>query len=131
MRGNADGLTKRQLLPADTIAHARSLRRASTEPEKRMWNALRTAFPDSKWRRQVPIARYFADFCSHRAKLVIEIDGDGHAHNADYDAARSVTIEHEGYRVVRFANADIMANPDGVIATITRCLDAFTQKGRP
>lgn len=131
VRGNAEGLTKRQLLPADTTTHARSLRRESTEPEKRMWNALRISFSDDKWRRQVPIGRYFADFCSHRAKLVIEIDGDSHVDSADYDAARSAFIEHEGYRIVRFANADIMANPDGVIATISGYRRAPTQKGRP
>lgn len=129
VRGNADGLTRRQLLPADTTARARTLRRASTEPEKRMWNALRIAFPDARWRRQVPIGRYFADFCSHRTKLVVEIDGDSHADAADYDAARSAFIECEGYRIVRFANADVMTNLDGVIATVAACL--AMQKGRP
>jgi very-short-patch-repair endonuclease len=131
VRGNADGLTKRQQLPADTTAHARSLRRTATEPEKRMWNALRIAFPDGKWRRQVPIGRYFADFCSHRAKLVIEIDGDSHADTIGHDAARTTLMEREGYRVVRFANADVMANPDGVIATIAGYLATSMQKGRP
>ncbi|GAA3708123.1 hypothetical protein GCM10022268_16840 [Sphingomonas cynarae] len=131
VRGNADGLTKRQLLPADTTAHARSLRHAATEPEKRMWNALRATFPNGKWRRQVPIGRYFVDFCSHQARLVIEIDGDSHASIDARDAMRSTFIEREGYRIVRFANADVMANIDGVISAVAGDLDVIMQKGHP
>src|SRR3546814_10004042 len=66
VRGNADGLTKRQLLPALTPFRARELRRHATEAEKLLWRALREAFPTAKFRRQVPLGPYFADFCSDR-----------------------------------------------------------------
>src|SRR3546814_5963038 len=79
VRGNADGLTKRQLLPALTPFRARELRRHATEAEKLLWRALREAFPTAKFRRQVPLGPYFADFCSHAARLVIEVDGGQHA----------------------------------------------------
>src|SRR3546814_2572018 len=57
VRGNADGLTKRQLLPALTPFRARELRRHATEAEKLLWRALREAFPTAKFRRQVPLGR--------------------------------------------------------------------------
>src|SRR3546814_8061323 len=41
VRENADGLTKRQLLPALTPFRARELRRHATEAEKLLWRALR------------------------------------------------------------------------------------------
>jgi very-short-patch-repair endonuclease len=129
VRGNADGLTKRQLLPATTVMRSRALRKDAGEPERRMWRALREALPDAKFRRQVPLGAYHADFCSHAMRLVIEIDGDDHALRTGTDAARTTFIEGEGYRVVRFTNHDVMEALDGVLATIATQLDK--QKGRP
>ncbi len=65
-----------------------------------------------RWRRQVPLAHAIADFASHRAKLVIELDGGQHTEAAD--AARTAMIEREGYRVLRFWNNEVQANPEGV-----------------
>jgi very-short-patch-repair endonuclease len=122
VRGNADGLTKRQLLPALTPFRSRDLRRNATEPEKHMRRVLRSAFPAAKFRFQVPLGPYHADFCSHAARLVIEIDGATHAQTATSDEARTRFIEDEGYRVLRFWNTDVMANIDGVIAVIAEHL---------
>ena len=87
-----------------------------------MWRALREAFPHLRFRRQVPLGPYFADFCSHGARLVIEIDGDTHDARAVHDAVRTGFIVRQGYRVVRFDNSDVMTNLDGVIASIDRQL---------
>ena len=54
MRGYRERLPKRQQLPADTTIKSRALRRNATEAEKTMFRALREAFPDAKWRFQVP-----------------------------------------------------------------------------
>jgi very-short-patch-repair endonuclease len=118
VRGNARGLTRRQLLPANTVARSRALRRNATDAEARLWRALREAFPHVKFRFQVPMGRYFADFCSHAAKLIVEVDGDQHAEAEGYDATRTRFLEGKGYRVVRFWNNDVLANVEGVIATI-------------
>jgi hypothetical protein len=64
------------------------------------------------------MGRYFADFCSHAAKLIVEVDGGQHAEAEGYDATRTRFLEGEGYRVVRFWNNDVLANVEGVIATI-------------
>ncbi|QNQ12050.1 DUF559 domain-containing protein [Sphingomonas alpina] len=118
MRGNAEGLTKRQLLPANTTARARDLRRNATEAEKRLLGALRETFPAAKSRFQVPMGRFFVDFCSHGAKLIIEADGGQHAIDAEADARRTRFLEGEGYQVMRFGNNDILENLDGVVTTI-------------
>jgi len=118
VRGNAEGLTKRQLLPSTTTARARELRRTPTDAEKVLWRALREAFPHTKFRQQVPMGPYFADFCSHGTKLIIEADGGQHAEDAAYDAQRTRFLESEGYKVLRFWNNQILENIEGVIATI-------------
>ena len=117
--------------PVGTVPRARDLRRGAPEPERRLLRALREAFPHLKWRHQTPLGCYYADIMCFSERLVIEVDGDTHMNTDVYDTARTVFMEREGYRVVRFANADIMANPDGVIATIASHLDTSTQKGRP
>ncbi len=93
-----------------------------TEPEKRLWWHLRHRLPraGSHFRRQVPIGSYVADFCCHAERLIIEVDGGQHSFDAqiDYDLRRSAFIEAQGFRILRFANADVMRNIDGVIDTI-------------
>ena len=81
---------------------------------------LRESFADWHFRKQVPIRHYIADFASHRAKLVIEVDGG--QHNEDVDAERSKVIEDEGYRVLRFWNNEVLGNPDGIWAAIDAAL---------
>lgn len=130
VRGNADGLTRRQLLEADTVACSRSLRRQMGEPELRLWRALRETFPQSRFRRQVPIGPYYADFCAHGPKLIVEVDGDDHVEKIERDAARTRFLQNEGYTVIRFANADVMQNLDGVMAAIGGAI-ARTRKDRP
>ena len=130
VRGNAQGLTKRQLLPAATVTRSRELRRNAGEPERRLWRALREALPGMKFRRQVPMGPYHADFCSPAVRLIVELDGDDHAMKPERDTARTRFLEHEGYDVIRFANADMMSNLDGVVAAIGARI-AHKQKGRP
>jgi very-short-patch-repair endonuclease len=105
--------------PAGTVTRARDLRRNATEAETRLWRALREAFPNARFRRQVPVGRYFADLLSVRTKLIVEVDGGQHAQAADYDATRTRFLETQGYRVLRFWNNDVLANTDGVIAHIS------------
>ena len=92
-----------------------------------MWRSLREAFPGWRFRRQVPFGRYLADFCSHQARLVIEVDGDSHAATQAYDVERTRFLEDEGYRVMRFSNADVLGNVDGVVAAIATRLSQTTK----
>jgi very-short-patch-repair endonuclease len=83
-----------------------------TQAERKLWHSLRESFKTWHFRRQVPIRHYIADFASHEAKLVIEVDGG--QHSSQVDAERTRIIEDEGYRVLRFWNNEVIGNPDGV-----------------
>ena len=100
-------------------ARSRGLRKNATEPEKRLWQALSARkIAGTRFNRQFPIGRFICDFVSRGAKLVIEVDGDTHAHSAEYDMIRTRFLEQEGYRVLRFWNNDVMENLDGVVKRI-------------
>ncbi len=72
----------------------------------------------SKFRRQLPIDRYVADFACVEAKLIVELDGGQHADRAAYDAERTERLEMLGWRVIRFWNHEVMLEPEGVLETI-------------
>jgi very-short-patch-repair endonuclease len=108
--------------PSGTVSRARTLRRNSTDAEKALWRGLRDAFPHAKFRRQVPVGPYFADFLSFSTKLIIEVDGGQHAEAASYDEARTRFLERSGYRVIRFWNNDVLTNLDGVLTQISLSL---------
>src|SRR5579862_248710 len=96
-------------------ARARSLRRTMTEAEKRVWQILRShQMTGCKFRRQVPLGRYIADFVCHEARLIVEIDGGQHDAASPQEATRSAFLHNEGYRILRFWNNEVLANLDGV-----------------
>ncbi|MFC0240237.1 endonuclease domain-containing protein [Rhodopseudomonas telluris] len=107
--------------------HARELRKKSTDAERLMWGALRDKQLDGfSFKRQVPIGPFIADFACHAKKLVVELDGGQHySDDAERaDAGRTAAIEARGFRVIRFSNADVMSNRDGVLQSIATELAA-------
>ena len=75
-----------------------------------------------KFRRQVPIGRYIADFVCHKARLIVEIDSGQHDRSSCREAERTEFLQNEGYRVLRFWNNEILENLDGVHRTIADAL---------
>ena len=108
----------------ETRTRAKALRKAMTEPEHRLWYHLRANRFGAKFQKQVVLAPYIADFASRSERLVIELDGDTHGETQAYDAARTRSLEARGYRVVRFTNADVMTNIDGVLQAIRLALSS-------
>ena len=83
-------------------ARARSMRSEPTPPEAKLWSLLRAhRFSHVKFTRQVVVAPYILDFAARSRKIAIELDGDTHGHNLQYDAARTACLESKGYRVIR------------------------------
>jgi len=103
----------------ESLARVRSMRHQATEPEKRLWSKLRNRqVGNLKFRRQVWIGPFIADFFSAEARLLVEVDGDTHADTEAQDQRRSAWLSSEGYRVLRFSNADVMENIEGVVEAI-------------
>ena len=70
----------------------------------------------------MPIGPYFADFLCRELRLIIEIDGDSHNQTTAYDIHRDDYCRSEGYQILRFSNADVMANLEGVVTHIQTTL---------
>ncbi|MGL3821342.1 endonuclease domain-containing protein [Sphingopyxis sp. R3-92] len=115
--------------PDGSTLRARKLRTEMTDAERKVWALLRAAFPDQRFRRQVPIRQYIVDFASHRARLVVEIDGG--QHNGEIDAPRTAIIEADGYRVIRFWNNDVLSNIDGVATLLANALTESSPPPNP
>ena len=106
---------------------ARALRRNMTEAERRIWQILRSQqMQGHKFRRQVPIGRYIADFVCHDARLIVEIDGGQHEGSSPHELERTMFLQGQGYRLLRFWNNEVLANLDGVHETIARELGSIT-----
>lgn len=117
-------MTKSRITNDDgTVERARRLRRDATPAEKELWFALRRGGLNGyKFRRQQRLGPFIADFACQSARLVIEVDGDSHAAQIDYDARRTEFLAREGYRVLRFTNREVMNNLDGVCRVIEAAL---------
>ena len=107
------------------IAFARQMRREPSDAEQRMWWLLRrNRMGGFRFRRQMPLLGYIADFCCTAAKCVIEVDGAQHGEPSQmvWDATRTAVFEEAGYRVLRFTAWDVLKFPDAVAATIYKQL---------
>jgi len=94
---------------------ARRLRKNMTDAERKLWQYLRLRqLEGHKFRRQVRIGPYIADFACLKAMLVIEVDGGQHADARAYDSRRDDFMRGQGYRILRFWNNEVLGNMDGV-----------------
>lgn len=100
------------------------MRQALTPQERLFWSdvANRTFF-GLKFRKQHGVGGYIVDFyCSDRS-LIIEIDGDCHASNPEYDTERARYLSSLGYTVLRYTNRDVLYNIGGVMEDLARKLN--------
>ncbi len=101
-----------------TTARARSLRRSQTEAERRMWSLLRDRrLAGHKFRRQVPVGPYVADFACYEANLLIELDGSQHA-GSIRDELRDAELRRRGFKILRFWNSELTDHPQAVLDAI-------------
>jgi very-short-patch-repair endonuclease len=104
----------------------KSLRKRQSDAEEKLWFNLRNRhLTGFKFRRQHRIGRYVVDLVCLERKLVIEVDGGQHNESPIniQDTQRTIWLEKEGYRVVRFWDNDVLNNTDGVLETIRIILD--------
>ena len=100
-------------------AKARDLRKSMTVAEKVLWKRLRNKqLNGMHFRRQHPYNIYIQDFYCFGADLAIEIDGEIHLNQKEYDKERTEFLESTGLEVIRFTNNDIESRIDWVIEVI-------------
>ncbi len=111
--------------------NAKKLRENMTGAERKLFEQLSKNKLGVRFRAQHPIWLYVVDFYCHRAKLVIEIDGDIHfneeAQKADDERAKA--IEDLGLKVIRFTNEEVFKNLEEVIAEITKLVNERVSTG--
>ncbi len=104
------------------MERAKQLRRDQTDAERKLWSRLRAAQLGVKFRRQHPVAGYYADFCCVEHQLIVELDGGQHADKQNYDGRRTLDLRAAGFRVLRFWNDDVLLRTNDVLEAIVRAL---------
>ena len=112
---------------------AQTLRKNSTEAERKMWSIVRNRkFFNFRFHRQHRIGYYIVDFVCLKKKLIIELDGNEHRYQVEYDVIRDDYLNAAGFKVLRFWNYEVMKNIESVLSIIFKALtpDPSPAQGR-
>ena len=104
---------------------ARQNRKNPTSAEFRIWNLVlrNKQLAQYKFTRQKPLGSFIVDFYSSALRLVIEIDGESHAEQIEYDRLRTRHLNSLGLRVIRFTNQEVMQNIEGVFIRLQELVE--------
>ena len=108
-------------------ARARELRKTMTPQEVKLWVHLRSWKPRGyHFRRQAPRDGYILDYVCLRERLIVELDGGQHNHDAhaDRDRKRDKVFSICAFKVLRFWNNEVDTNLSGVLEVIDQELRA-------
>lgn len=107
------------LVDKRSTTRARELRSNMTDAEHLLWQRLRQRqLHGHKFRRQMPIGPYIADFVCLEARLIVELDGSQHQEQHGYDQQRDDWLQQQGFQILRFWNNDVFNNIEGVLTVI-------------
>ena len=114
------------------LERARGMRREMTPQEEILWAQLRgRRFEGLKFRRQMWLCGFVADFACPAAKLVVEADGSQHADDAEYDAQRAAAFARAGWLTLQFWNNEINGDLEGVLIAIRGALPSPSHPAAP
>lgn len=101
-------------------AFALENRRDQTFAERLLWEEISKNRYGIRFRRQHAIGQFIADFVCLKYRLVIEVDGGYHGESGQQvsDAQRTQALNDAGFKVVRFTNDDVKANPKAIAEQI-------------
>jgi very-short-patch-repair endonuclease len=106
------------------LTQARRLRREMTVAETMLWRGLRNRGIGARFRRQVPVGPYVADFVCIEARLIVELDGPPHdkLEQRLYDMRRDTWLRKQGWQVLRFSNEDVSGGGNIVFDAIQKAI---------
>ena len=110
--------TKNEFLPfrKDLKEKAQDNRRNMNRPEANLWYEILSnrKLLGYRFYRQKPVLDYILDFFCPKLKFGIEIDGESHDEQVGYDKKRTLNLKEIGIKLIRYSNADVMCNLEGV-----------------
>ncbi len=112
-----------------SFRRARELRGSMTLPEVKLWEGLsRGRLEGFRFRKQHPVGPYILDFYCSRARLAVEVDGEGHGFGdrPDYDARRDQWLRREGIETLRLRAKDVLDDVEGALGLILVAVRART-----
>lgn len=119
-----------------TISKRQELIDRATPEESLLWEHIKhTKLMGVKFFRQHVIDNYIVDFCSPKARIIIELDGMGHRRNSPYSFGlygrayfqhRERTLRKKGYTIIKFWNAEVRNNVEKVVAIINKMIRLHT-----
>jgi very-short-patch-repair endonuclease len=104
---------------------ARQNRKTPTPAEQKLWVEVLQGnqFLSLKFTRQKPLDEYIVDFYCRKHLLAIEIDGDSHGEQKEYDHNRTERLNTFGVTVIRYSNDEVMTNILGVYEDLKRKIE--------
>ncbi|MEO8504528.1 MAG: DUF559 domain-containing protein [Acidobacteriota bacterium] len=115
-------------MTTQSTENSRRLRQHDTDAEHRLWEVLRDRrLGGKKFRRQHAVGRFVLDFYCPAEKVAVELDGAGHqaVDQIQYDEERTKLLHARSIRVLRFANEEVLLEPERVSDTILQTLRGY------
>ena len=111
------------------IRRARKFRKNPTEAETELWDALRgRKLGGYKFKRQRVFGPFILDFYCPECKLAIELDGEIHSQQYEYDSVRTEWLQTSGVTVIRFRNTVVLNDTELVLQKIINKCGKLTGK---
>jgi len=104
--------------------NACELRKEMTPAEKILWSRLNKSQLGVRFKAQQPIDIFIADFYCHKHKLIVEVDGEIHESQKEYDENRTAELERFDLTVIRFTNEEVFKDIDKVVEEIKRYINS-------
>lgn len=103
----------------------KDLRNNSTSAEATLWKHLKGKQLGKKFRRQHSVGNYIVDFYCATERVAVELDGAHHftEQGIKCDEERTKYLNGLNIRVIRFENARVFEDIEGVLSEIRRVFD--------
>jgi len=105
------------------VENARENRKNPTESEDLLWQEVRNSNLGHKIRRQHYIGNFIVDFVCLEKSLIIEVDGEIHETQKEYDEGRTYELEQFDFKVIRFTNDEVKNELSNVLEKIKKALE--------
>lgn len=113
-----------QKVSPEKIKRAKELRQNMTPAEKTLWEHLKAKrFNNLKFRRQQVIEGFIVDFYCHSFGLIIEVDGEVHDKQVEYDIEREKILLAKDLHILRFTNQQVIDNIESVLNKVTEKIE--------